>query len=88
MARAPVRKRREKKNITSGIAHAFKHCKRIVALKDGEVAYDGPTGDISPQQIAALYGVEGLDLVKDAKAADEDMPVADTEVELKPAAVA
>ena len=54
------------------IDHAFKHCKRIVALKDGEVAYDGPTSDISPQQIASLYGVEGLDLMKDE--GDDDDP--------------
>lgn len=54
------------------IDHAFKHCRRIVALKDGVVAYDGPTAEITPDQIAALYGVEGLDLVKDAKSWDED----------------
>ncbi len=70
------------------IDHAFKHCERIVALKDGEVAYDGPTNEIAPHQIAALYGVEGLDLVKDAKAADDDEPAFQADVELKPAAVA
>ena len=70
------------------IDHAFKHCKRIVALKDGEVAYDGPTSDITPKQIAALYGVEGLDLLKDAKPDDENDTVVDPQIDLQPAAVA
>ena len=70
------------------IDHAFKHCKRIVALKDGEVAYDGPTSDITPQQIASLYGVEGLDLIKDAKKGEDAPDMQDAEVQLKSAAVA
>lgn len=48
------------------IDHAFEHCDRIIALKDGRVIHNGPTGDISPDDIADLYGVEAgsLDLVK------------------------
>ncbi|NIA70918.1 phosphonate ABC transporter ATP-binding protein [Pelagibius litoralis] len=48
------------------IDHAFEHCDRIIALKDGRVLHNGPTGGISPDDIADLYGVEAgsLDLVK------------------------
>jgi phosphonate transport system ATP-binding protein len=44
------------------IDHAFEHCDRIVALKDGRVIHNGPTTDITPADIAHLYGVEAGDL--------------------------
>lgn len=37
------------------IDHAFKHCKRIVALKAGRVVYDGPTSDVTPEDLNGLY---------------------------------
>lgn len=48
------------------IDHAFEHCDRLVALKEGHVIHNGPTTDITPADIADLYGVEpgSLDLVK------------------------
>ncbi len=48
------------------IDHAFEHCDRIIALKDGRVIHNGPISGISPTDIADLYGVEAgsLDLVK------------------------
>jgi phosphonate transport system ATP-binding protein len=48
------------------IDHAFEHCDRLIALKDGRVIHNGPTGGITPDDIAHLYGVEAgsLDLVK------------------------
>lgn len=48
------------------IDHAFEHCDRIIALKGGEVIHNGPTDDITPADIADLYGVEtgSLDLIK------------------------
>ena len=44
------------------IDHAFKYCTRIVALKNGEVIFDGPTSDITPGDLANLYGIEDLEL--------------------------
>ncbi|WP_425405881.1 phosphonate ABC transporter ATP-binding protein [Hwanghaeella sp.] len=72
------------------IDHAFKHCHRIVALKDGVVAYDGATAGITPENIASLYGVEGLDLIKDArpKAGEEEAPDSRETRRLRPVAVA
>jgi phosphonate transport system ATP-binding protein len=43
------------------IDHAFKHCKRIVALKEGEVVFDGPAADITPEDLSSLYGVNLTD---------------------------
>ncbi|MEP3279356.1 MAG: phosphonate ABC transporter ATP-binding protein [Stappiaceae bacterium] len=40
------------------IDHAFKHFKRIVALKDGAVIYDGPVAQIGQDDLAGLYGLE------------------------------
>lgn len=40
------------------IDHAFRHCQRIVALKDGRIVFDGPTSQVCPQDIADLYGIE------------------------------
>ena len=40
------------------IEHAFRHCRRIVALKDGRIVFDGPTSAIKPDDLTALYGVE------------------------------
>jgi len=60
------------------IDHAFEHCDRIIALKDGHVIHNGPTTDITPADVADLYGVEAgsLDLVKarPAKAAKAAAP--------------
>ena len=49
------------------IDHAFKHCRRIVALKDGEVVFDGPTADITPDDLNSLYGVDLSDAVGEAE---------------------
>lgn len=48
------------------IDHAFEHCDRIIALKEGHVIHNGPTSEIAPADIAGLYGLEpgSLDLVK------------------------
>ena len=40
------------------IEHAFRYCRRIVALKEGEIVFDGPASDIKPEDLSALYGIE------------------------------
>ncbi|WP_428697187.1 phosphonate ABC transporter ATP-binding protein [Stappia sp.] len=49
------------------IDHAFRHCRRIVALKAGELVYDGPASGIDRATLAALYDSETLP--------DTDMPL-------------
>ncbi|WP_417774201.1 phosphonate ABC transporter ATP-binding protein [Stappia sp.] len=48
------------------IDHAFRHCKRIVALKNGELVFDGPAADVDRAALAALYDSDVL--------SDRDMP--------------
>lgn len=40
------------------IGHALKHCKRVVALKDGAIVFDGPASTITADDLSALYGIE------------------------------
>ena len=38
------------------IDYAFRYCHRSVAMKDGEVVYDGPTREISDDLLQHVYG--------------------------------
>jgi phosphonate transport system ATP-binding protein len=40
------------------IDHAFKHCDRIIALKDGKVIHDGAVHEISKKDLENLYGID------------------------------
>ncbi|MCB1743685.1 MAG: phosphonate ABC transporter ATP-binding protein [Gammaproteobacteria bacterium] len=40
------------------IEHALKHCPRVIALKSGEVVFDGPTSAIDQSTLGELYGVD------------------------------
>ena len=40
------------------IDHAFKHCDRIIALKDGRIIHDGDVDEITKEDIENLYGVD------------------------------
>ena len=53
------------------IDHAFKHCDRIIALKDGVVVHDGKVGDITREDLTELYGYDAFE--------DENFGVADDE---------
>ena len=59
------------------IEHAFLHCSRIVALKDGDVISDGATDEIKPEDLSALYGIDLTD--GDLDQSDQSGQVIDTE---------
>lgn len=40
------------------IDHAFKHCDRIIALKEGEILHDARVSDITKEDLESLYGVD------------------------------
>jgi len=40
------------------VDYAMKYCRRIVALKDGRVAYDGPPAGLDAKVLAEVYGAE------------------------------
>jgi len=44
------------------VEYALKYCARTVALKDGKVAYDGPSSALTPAFLNQLYGAESEDL--------------------------
>lgn len=38
------------------VDHALRHCPRTVALRDGQVVYDGPSIALTPARLQQLYG--------------------------------
>jgi phosphonate transport system ATP-binding protein len=42
------------------VAYAQRYCARTVALKDGRIAYDGPSGGLTRALLADIYGPEYL----------------------------
>ncbi len=40
------------------VEYALRYCGRVVALKAGAVAYDGPAEALTPEALAAIYGAE------------------------------
>ena len=42
---------------------ALKYCKRVVALHQGKVVYDGLASQLTPQLLQELYGVHVTDLL-------------------------
>jgi len=44
------------------VEYALKYCPRTIALKDGVIAYDGPSRALTPEFLGEIYGAEGADL--------------------------
>ena len=44
------------------VDYAMHFCPRTVALKKGEIVYDGPTERLTPRFLAELYGAESNEL--------------------------
>jgi len=40
------------------VEHAFAFCPRTIALRAGEVVYDGPTQALTAERLRALYGAQ------------------------------
>ena len=40
------------------VDYALRYCKRVVALKAGKVAYDGPASELSHERLIDIYGPE------------------------------
>jgi phosphonate transport system ATP-binding protein len=52
---------------------ALRYCPRAVALHQGQLIYDGPSADLSPQLLRGLYGA-AADEILDRDAACESIP--------------
>ena len=44
------------------VEYALKYCPRTIALRDGQVVYDGPSSALLPDFLAELYGAESEEL--------------------------
>jgi phosphonate transport system ATP-binding protein len=44
------------------IEYALRYCLRTIALRAGEVVYDGPSSALTPELLRAIYGAESEDL--------------------------
>jgi phosphonate transport system ATP-binding protein len=44
------------------VEYALRYCSRTIALKDGQIAYDGPSSALTPELLGAIYGAEAEEL--------------------------
>ncbi len=44
------------------VEYALRYCPRTIALKDGRIAYDGPSSGLTPELLTRLYGTESEEL--------------------------
>ncbi len=44
------------------IEYALRYCPRTIALRAGEIVYDGPSAALTPELLRAIYGAESEDL--------------------------
>lgn len=44
------------------VDYAIRYCPRTVALKKGEIVFDGPTSELTPAMLNSLYGAESREL--------------------------
>jgi phosphonate transport system ATP-binding protein len=49
------------------VEHAFAYCPRTIALRAGEVVYDGPTAALTNERLRALYGTQSDELFAGAR---------------------
>jgi phosphonate transport system ATP-binding protein len=50
------------------VGYAMNYCRRVIALKDGLIVYDGPSAALSADLLAEIYGAELDDLALDIPA--------------------
>ncbi len=63
------------------VEYALKYCKRAVALRNGEIVYDGSTAALTPAFLGDLYGAESKELFLPGLDDTEDLaPPADDTV--------
>jgi phosphonate transport system ATP-binding protein len=62
------------------VEHAFTFCPRTIALRAGEVVYDGPTRELGADRLRALYGAQTHELfapsADDGSQAERQVPLA------------
>ena len=56
------------------VEYALRYCPRTIALKAGEIAYDGATDALTPDFLRAIYGAESADLFDSVALGPGPMP--------------
>jgi phosphonate transport system ATP-binding protein len=67
------------------VEFAIRYCARTVALRGGKVVYDGPSGALTPELLAELYGTAVHELFEPARPQPPTARVADAARSLLPA---
>jgi len=44
----------------------LRYCPRTIALKSGEIVFDGPSCELTPALLNAIYGAQSEDFFEDA----------------------
>jgi phosphonate transport system ATP-binding protein len=66
------------------VEYALRYCSRIIALRAGEIVYDGPSRALTPDFLCGIYGAESQDLFGSI----EPVPLPANVLHLEPVAVA
>lgn len=45
------------------VDYAIKYCPRTIAMRDGEIVFDGPSAELTSARLRDLYGASGIELV-------------------------
>lgn len=56
------------------VALAQRYCRRVVALRDGALLFDGPVSALTPAFVQELYGSSGTELLMDEQADPPALP--------------
>ncbi|KJS33997.1 MAG: phosphonate/organophosphate ester transporter subunit [Rhodospirillaceae bacterium BRH_c57] len=54
------------------VDYAIKYCPRTIAMRDGQVVFDGPSADLTPDFLHELYGADSEELILGRSAARRD----------------
>ena len=57
------------------VEFAMRYCPRVIALKAGEVVFDGPTRELTPALLSAIYGADWDELLIEGFPSGREVPV-------------
>lgn len=52
------------------VDYAIEYCPRTIAMREGEIVFDGPSEKLTPDFLRELYGSDSIELTKPQKTAD------------------
>ena len=56
------------------VDYAIRYCPRTIALRDGEVVYDGPSSALTPELLTDLYGDSSIEMLGDQFVRERSRP--------------